>query len=82
MTAQKSETGSSIDNKQRELYGKGKECWNALQGQCWCCFVLSARSMSLVFCPVDDILIGLWCLIPYVFDPPDVYTSKHAGDST
>lgn len=26
-------------------------------------------------------LIGFWCLIPCVFDSPDVYTSKHAGDS-
>lgn len=33
MPAYRSETGSSIVNKQRELYGKGKERWNALQGE-------------------------------------------------
>lgn len=33
MPAHGSETGSCIVNKRRELYGKGKECWNAVQGQ-------------------------------------------------
>lgn len=33
MPAHRSETGSSMVNKQRELYGKGKECRNVLQGQ-------------------------------------------------